>query len=102
MGEGVILPARQHPAEQASLPLPEDQRFAGGASDGVFGDGDQFLSEVRDDVAQAASQVSRGNRGQPARWPAFAARRSRYLSTLLWLSTIAIPSLARSAGVSPK
>ena len=102
MREGAVFLARQHPAKQTPLPDAELERLARRTGDGVFGDGYEVLGEVSDDVAQAASEVSVRDWRQPARWPAFCCILSRYLSMRLWLSTIAMPNLARSAGVSPR
>ena len=101
MGEGVVSLAGKHPAQQAPLPLPEPERLARGPSDGVLGDRDKVLGEVGNDVAQTVTKISRGDGRQPAWRPPFASSLSRYLSILDWLSTIAIPSFARSAGVNP-
>ena len=101
MRKDPVRAAGKHVRQQLALPATELQRLTRGASDRVLGDGDQRLGEVSDERSEAAGQVAEGDRGQPARWPALRSRRSRNLSIFDWLSTMAMPSFARSAGVSP-
>ena len=89
-------------AQQVALPRSEVHRLTREPADGVLGDGHESLPEVSHLIALRAVKVSLRSRRQPARGPVgSAANFSLNSSSRVRACTIAMPSLARSLGVSP-